>query len=201
MEHPFGKFLSGLTDHHATAIRAGFSEKNASEIAYQLLQKTPVKEALQKDMDERLRKIGVHAERTLEEVARIGFSDIRKLFNDDGSHKLPSEWDDDEAAAIAGVEVLEEFSGRGEDRTLVGFTKKVRLFDKIKALELLSKHLGIIGNGKHHDEDGDETGETGRVLTTLELSAKIVYLVKLAAERKKQAEQAQLEGKGCNPQL
>jgi phage terminase small subunit len=183
------------------AIRAGFSSKTAKEKGYELIHKNSlVKEALDQAISDNLMKIGVRAERALTEIARVAFSDLRKLYNEDGSLKLPSEWDDDEAAAIAGVEVLEEFSGRGEDRTLVGFTKKVRVFDKIKALELLSKHLGIIGNGKHKDHE--EEGENfGRVLTTLELSAKIVYLVKLAVERKKEAEQAQLEGKGCNPQL
>lgn len=177
------------------AVRAGYSPKRASEMAYQLLHIPTVQQALDCEIEKRLRKIGVHAERVLTELARVAFSDLRKLYNEDGSLKLPSEWDDDEAAAIAGVEVLKEFSGRGEDRTLVGFTKKVRVFDKIKALELLSKHLGIIGNGKHkdHEEEGEDFG---RVLTTLELSAKIVYLVKLAAERKKEIEaQKALSGK------
>jgi hypothetical protein len=45
--------------------------------------------------------------------------------------------------AIAGVEVTEEFEGRGAERKSVGFTKKVRFWEKTKALELLGKHLGI----------------------------------------------------------
>lgn len=64
----------------------------------------------------------------------------------------------------------------------------------VRALELLSKHLEIIGNGKRRDEDDEEP--VGRALTTLELSAKIVYLVKLAVERKKEIEaQKALSGK------
>jgi phage terminase small subunit len=181
------------------AIRAGYSEKNATEIAYQLLQKTPIQEAIERATAERLRILGVESERILTEIARVAFFDIRKIYNPDGTLKLPHEWNDDTAAAISGLETLEEFQGRGEDRTLIGHTKKIKLFDKIKALGLLARHLGIIGNGKHKDEEEEEGG--GRVLTTLELSAKIVYLVKLAVERKKEAEQAQLEGKGCNPQL
>jgi phage terminase small subunit len=168
------------------AIRAGYSEKNATEIAYQLLQKTPVQEALQKDMDEHLRKIGIHAERVLTEIARIGLSDIRKLYREDGTLKLPHEWSAEEAAAIACVEVFEEFEGREKDRKLKGYTKKVKVFDKVKALEFLGKHLGIIGNTKHKDEEEKEDGV--RVWTPLELSAKIVYLVKLAVERNKKIE-------------
>jgi len=175
-------------DWNATraAIVVGYKEHRASEIACRLVKKSQVQEAIEKAMAERLRKIGVHSERILTEVARVGLSDLRKLYNEDGSLKLPHEWSDEAAAAVAGVEVFEEFVGKGKDRTLAGHTKKVRSFDKVRALELLSKHLGIIGNGKHLDE-GDEE-DVGRVLTTLELSAKIVYLVKLAVERKKEIE-------------
>jgi phage terminase small subunit len=169
------------------AIRAKYSEKTASEKAYELIHKNSlVKQAIERAVLENLRKIGVHSERILTEVARVGLSDLRNLYNKDGSLKLPHEWSDEAAAAVAGVEILEEFQGRGQDRTLIGYTKKVRSFDKVRALELLSKHLGIIGNGKHRD--GDEDDEKGKVLTTLELSAKIVYLVKLAVERKKEIE-------------
>ena len=178
------------------AIRAGFSPRTAREIAYQLLHKTShVMEAIQREEDERLRQIGVTREKALTELARIGLSDIRKLYDEDGRLKHPKDWDPDTAAAVAGVEVTEEFEGTRKDRELVGTTKKVRVFDKVRALELLSKHLGIIGNGKHkdHEEEGEDFG---RVLTTLELSAKIVYLVKLAVERKKEIEaQKALSGK------
>ena len=179
------------------AVRAGYSSKRAAEMAYQLLQIPTVRRAIDRAMEERLRKIGIRADRVLTEIARVAFSDLRKLYNEYGSLKLPSEWDDDEAAAIAGVEVLEEFSGRGEDRTLIGHTKKIKLFDKIKALELLARHLGIIGNAKHKEEEEKEDG--GRVLTPLELSAKIVYFVKLAVKRDREIEaQNALGGKSQN---
>ena len=170
--------------------RAGFrvkDDQSAAEIACQLLKKTQVREAVDRAMEERLRKIGVHSERVLQEVARVGLSDLRKVYNDNGTLKAPHEWSDEAAAMIAGVEVLEEFNGKGKNRKLTGYTKKVRVFDKVRALELLSKYLGIIGNGKHRDEGEDEE-EVGRVLTTLELSAKVVYYIKLAVERNKEIE-------------
>lgn len=78
--------------------------------------------------------------RIVRELARIAFSDARLLYRVDGSLKAPHEWDDDTAAVIAGVEVFEEFEGRGKDRQQIGFTKKVKRWDKPKALELLGKH-------------------------------------------------------------
>jgi len=189
-------------DWNATqaVVRAGYNPKNlsrASEIGYQLLQKTPVQEALQKDMDEHLRKIGIHAERTLEEVARVGFFDIRKLFNDDGSLKSPKDLDPETAAAIAGLEIFEKFPGRGNDREIIGRTRKVEMFDKVKALELLMKHLKLfaIGDQKVHVEVHVREIEPAP-LPNPELSGKILHLVKLASERKKEIEvQKTLGGK------
>jgi phage terminase small subunit len=71
----------------------------------------------------------------LREVARLAFSDHRRLYNSDGTLKRPDELDDDTAAAVASVEVFEQYEGRGKSRTLVGYTKKVKLSDKNAALD------------------------------------------------------------------
>ncbi len=109
----------------------------------------------------------------------MAFSDLRKVYNADGSLKLPTEWDDDMAAAISGVETFEEFQGRGKDRKYIGTTKKVRVFDKVRALEILGKHLGIFPTEKKDDDGGVKEVS----MTNLELSAKIVYLVTLACQK------------------
>ena len=180
------------------AIRAGFSSKTAKEKGYELIHKNSlVKEALDQAISDNLMKIGVRAERALTEIARVAFSDLRKLYNEDGSLMLPHEWPEEAAGAVAGVEVVEEFEGKGTDRKLVGYTKKVRTYDKVRALELLSKHLGIIGNGKHRDEDGDEGIE--RVLTPVELSAKMFYYLEIMVKRNKEIEgQRALSGKSLD---
>jgi phage terminase small subunit len=192
-------FVAELDDPKITqrdaAIRAGFSARKADSIASRLVKKSQVLEAIEKKRSERLRKIGVHADRALTEIARVAFSDLRKLYNEDGSLMLPHEWPEEAAGAVAGVEVVEEFEGKGTDRKLISYTKKVRTYDKVRALELLSKHLGIIGNGKHKDEDEDEGGE--RVLTPLELSAKMFYYLELVVKRNKEIEaQKALSGTG-----
>ena len=173
------------------AIRAGYSPKRASEMAYQLLQIPTVRQALDRAMEERLRKIGVHAVEVLTRMARIGFADIRKFYRPDGTLLPPHEWPDEIVPAVAGVETFEEYQGKGENRILVGYTKKVRLWDPNPSLTNMAKNLGIIGNGKHHDEGDDEEGEIGRGMSPIELSAKIVYLVKIAVERGKKESEAQ----------
>jgi hypothetical protein len=79
-------------------------------------------------------------------LGSIGFHDIRKLYKEDFSTlKSPDEWDEETAAAVGGLEVFEEFAGRGEDRIQIGTTKKVRVFGKVRALDLLAKHLKLLG--------------------------------------------------------
>jgi phage terminase small subunit len=50
---------------------------------------------------------------------------------------------EDARRAIAGIEIVEEFEGSGKDREQIGYTKKIKFWDKPKALENLGKHLGI----------------------------------------------------------
>jgi phage terminase small subunit len=180
------------------AIRAGYSPKRASEMAYQLLQIPTVRQALDRAMEDRLRKIGVHAVEVLTRMARIGFADIRKLYRPDGTLLPPHEWPDEIGPAVAGVETFEEYQGKGENRILVGYTKKVRLWDPNPSLTNMAKNLGLLGNGKHGEKDEDEEAQLGKDLTPLELSPKIVYLVKLAVERSKKIEEKALSGKSLD---
>lgn len=136
-------------DFNATqaAIRAGFSPESAREIGYQLLEKTPhVREVLDRDTKERLQRLGDRADATIEELLRIGHFDIRKLFNSDGSLKPPNQWDDATAAAVAGLQVFEVSEGKGEAQTQIGLIKKLKMLDKVKALELLGKHQKLFGS-------------------------------------------------------
>jgi len=78
-------------------------------------------------------------ERILMELRAIGTVDIRELYDDQGNLKHVKDWPSSAAAAVAGVDVFEEWAGGGEDRTQVGTVRKLKLIDKIKALELAGK--------------------------------------------------------------
>ena len=97
-----------------------------------------------KELRERITSTGIaSAERVLLEASRLATFDPRKLFMEDGSPKPINELDDDTAAALAGLEVVEEFDGSGEDRKFIGYTKKYKVADKNSALEKLFKHHGL----------------------------------------------------------
>lgn len=99
----------------------------------------------------------ISLERTLQEIARLALFDTRKLFNPDGSLKPIHELDDDAAAAIASIEVEEINVGSGEERKTIGYTRKVKVWDKNPALEKLMKHLG--GYEKHNEQKANPLAE------------------------------------------
>lgn len=96
------------------------------------------------ELKERITSTGIaSAARVLQEATRLALFDPRKLFYEDGRPKPINELDDDTAAAIAGLDVIEEFSGSGEDRAFIGYTKKYKVADKNASLEKLFKHHGL----------------------------------------------------------
>lgn len=128
-----------LIDLNATqaAIRAGYSVKRASEIGYQLLQKTTVKHAIDKAMAERSRRTGITQDRVLQELAKIAFVNPTDVINMDEA-TIRGDANREDTAAIASVRVKTIPTEAGEITE-----REVKICDKLKALELLGKHLGM----------------------------------------------------------
>lgn len=130
------------------ARAAGYSEKTSREMAYELLTKPHVQEAVMTLRQEMAEKFNITRERIAQEYARIGFLDSRKLYDEDGNpipiHKLG----DDEAAAIAGleIEVHKELNEYGDIDTTV--TKKIKISEKKAALDSLVKLMGYAAPDK-----------------------------------------------------
>ncbi len=125
--------------------RAGYKARghSAESAGNRLLQNVEVRAAVQAAQNVRSKRVQISQDSTLRELGRVGFSDPRKLFCPDGSLKSVHEWDDETAAFVASVEVFEEHQGTGENRVLVGHTKKLKLWDKVSALEKIARHLGM----------------------------------------------------------
>lgn len=129
------------------AIRAGLSEKSAKVQASRLLTKDNIRTEVKRITTERLTQIGVNPLRILTEYTRIAFGDLRKLYDENGRLKAPHELTDEEAAMLSSIEVYEEFGYDKEgEKTHIGDTKKVKLWDKPKALEALARHLSLFAD-------------------------------------------------------
>jgi len=107
------------------------------------LTNTNIANYIEQRMKDREKRTEITQDMVLKELAKLGFFDPRKLFHPDGKPKDITELDDDTAACIAGLEVLEQYEGNGDNREYVGYVKKYKLTDKKGSLELLGRHLGM----------------------------------------------------------
>ena len=137
-----------LVDLNATqaATRAGYSVRQAGVIGYENLKKPQIAARIKEAMAEREKRVHITQDRVLQELARLAFSDLRRAFKDDGTLKLPQEWDDDTAAAMAGVDTITSSVGGEDESPLSLTTKKVKVFDKGAALTLAMRHLGMLND-------------------------------------------------------
>lgn len=147
-----------LTDLNATqaAIRAGYSARSARVTSCRLLAQANIALAIQRRRTQVSERLDVTVERVLKEFARLAFFDPRKLFSEDGRPIPVTDLDDDTAAAIAGLEILEEYEGSGADRTLIGHTKKYKISDKRGSLDSLARYLGMFVD--RHEVSGPDGG-------------------------------------------
>ena len=135
-----------MIDLNATqaAIRAGYSPKTANEQAARLLVNVSVQDRLAQLQAEQSRRTGVSADRVVRELARIAFANASDLIDPEtASVKLDASRDD--LAAIQSVKV----KTFGED----GLEHEVKLADKLKALDLLGRHLGMYSGASDSSSD------------------------------------------------
>ena len=131
-----------LIDLNATqaAIRAGYSHKTANRIAAENLSKPVIASYIQQQRQKTAEKAEITRDKIVNEYAKLAFFDIRKVLTIDGGLKDTTEWDDDSAAAIAG---LESFDEKEPDSGMVlGTVRKIKISDKRAALDSLCKVLG-----------------------------------------------------------
>ncbi len=77
-----------------------------------------------------------------ETLALVQF-DIRDLYDDQGNIKNIRDMPRDVARSLSSIEVEELFSGSAEDRQVVGTTKKIKLIDRLKSIEMLGRHTDV----------------------------------------------------------
>jgi len=102
-------------------------------------------------MAARAQRLEVSADQVVAELVKIGFSDIRTftswgptgvLFKDSATLE--------DAACVAEV---------SSHDTPAGTAKRIRLYDKTEALQLLGKHLGVFPTTKVFGRDGKPLAE------------------------------------------
>lgn len=133
------EYLNNGRNATRAAIAVGYSEKTAYSQGQRLLKNVEISEFIGQRQDKVIQKLELSYERHALEYARLAYSDVRKLYNEDGTLKPIHEWDDDTAAAVSSIEVDELKEGFD----IIGQVKKVKLHSKTTALADAGKHLGF----------------------------------------------------------
>jgi len=132
------------------ALRAGYSPKTARQLGARLLSKVGIQAAIAVQRQAQAQRIDISADRTIFEAARLAFYDLRKVYAADGTLKKIHDIDDDTAAALQGIETIEEYDAKG---LWTGRVRKVRMAPKLPAVKLVGQHLGAFQRGGLSGED------------------------------------------------
>lgn len=127
-----------LIDLNATqaAIRAGYSVRTANEQGSQLLAKLSIQAEISRRMAERSKRTGVNQDRVVLELAKIAFLKMTDVVDSQG--RIRDGADEDDLSCIESIKYKHSESENGSSTE-----REVKAASKIKALELLGKHLGM----------------------------------------------------------
>lgn len=168
-----------LVDLNATqaAIRAGYSEKTAKEMAHENLTKPHIRNAISEKRKALSEKTGVTAERVINELALVAFANMHDYMDIDEKGLPVIDWATltrKQAAAMS--EVTTEVTASGAQKT------KFKLHSKMNALDLLGKHFGLfITKFEHTGPDGGPMETT--YVSEKELARLTAYLLLEADDR------------------
>lgn len=125
-----------LIDLNATqaAIRAGYSPATAKDIGCENLAKPNIRARIDQAMAERSKRTGVNADRVIQELAKIAFVNATEVI-DLKTATVKEDALPEDTAAIQSVKV----KTFGED----GLEREIKMADKLRALEMLGRHLGM----------------------------------------------------------
>lgn len=140
------------------AIRAGYSPKTAEQIGYKLVQKSSVSEEIEKAMARRAKRLSVRQEDVINELKAIAYTErssyakvVEKqayMTTEDGT-RIPLTDEDGNPIMYRTVQVeLTDNLSEDEKKAIAGIKMgkngiEVETADKVRALELLGRHLGM----------------------------------------------------------
>lgn len=135
------------------AIRAGYTPKYANKRAYELLDKPEIKEYLDKKMKDREQRTEITQDKVVNELAAIAFSNASDFFKvvdkPITAGGVPVLDDEGNPRTYKDVEFVNTDKLSEANKKVISSIKQgsngleIKLNDKLKALELLGKHLGM----------------------------------------------------------
>lgn len=155
-----------LIDLNATqaAIRAGYSPQTAQEQGSQNLSKLMVSEAIDKALAARSRRTGITQDRVLRELAKVAFVNANDVIDPDSATVRANATEED-LACIQAVKVKTSESEMGSSSE-----REIKLYDKMRALEMLGKHLGLFDKRGQDSSNGEKNNLLEAIAATEEIN-------------------------------
>lgn len=152
-----------LIDFNATrAYKVAYKRCKKDETARanssRLLTNANIQEYISEKQKETEKRTEITQDMIVKELARIGFFNIKDIYNKDGTLKQIANIDDDTSRAIASVKTLQKAgamkisinpNGKDEEVPIEHISEQTiefKINDKVKALELLGRHLGMFND-------------------------------------------------------
>jgi phage terminase small subunit len=129
-------------DKRMAAIRAGYPVSGAGQIGRRLYDKAPVFAHIQVALAETRRRTGVNIDTTVRELARIAFSNPMDVVDREGNIRP-----DAKKEAFHAVQAIKTKTTYGKDGKKT-IEREIKFNDKVKALELLARHQGMLIDNK-----------------------------------------------------
>ena len=150
-----------LVDFNTTraAKAAGYSENSAHTTGHEILKNQKVRKQIKKEMDKRQRICEINADMVVKQLAKIAFAKIGDYVHWDGESMELGD------SGFVNDEAVQEV-------VFTKNTKKVKLHDKVKALEALAKHLGMYDIESKSNTDNREVIEEEILQDIRKLSGK-----------------------------
>lgn len=140
----FAKHYALSLNGTQAAIKAGYSEKGAHVVATRMLKNDKVKGFIDEEKARLMEQINVTQAQIVSELSKIAFGNIGELvsWTAEGElvYKSSEDLTADQTAAIEEITNTKKFDNQGNP---LGVDVKLKMHNKLKALDQLSKILGI----------------------------------------------------------
>lgn len=154
-EHGLNEREEAFVHHYIREVNAtlaaklaGYSHQTAGEIGYALLRKVQIMQRIQALRTSSDKKYDGLREKIINKLMIMADLDVASLYDEAGNLKPVHEWDLDARTSVQGIDTTHD---------LLGFntTKKVKLSERTKALDMLIKMQGYNAPEKVMPTDAD----------------------------------------------
>ena len=155
------EYIKDSSNKTGAAVRAGYSPSGALDAANRILKKPEAKKVIDDANKEAAATLGITALKVMSELASIAFAKpgTKVVVDEDGQDELVVE-------SLDATEVNVTTSSSGGKKAKVTSVKTIRNADKIAALGLIAKSMGIM-------KDKVEVEHSGSLIDLIEQSYKL----------------------------